>query len=200
MLENISWETYEALLRDLGEQHVRVTYDRRRMALTSPSNRYEWVKTLTGGMIELTILELNIPARRLGSATWKRRDLEKGLEPDECYYVQHERQVRGRDEIDLSVDPPPDLVVEVDVTHNPLDRPSIYAALGVNEVWRYDGKQIHFLKLTSEGRYEPIDRSEALPVLTPDVIGRHLMLARSTDETSIMRAFRDWLRTLPQAR
>ena len=161
----------------------------------SPLPWHEKVKKLIGRMIELASLELMIPVSSLGSTTWKRRGLKKGLEADECYYVQHEHMIRGKKRVDLDRDPPPDLAVEVDITHHPFDRPSVYAALRVNEIWRYDGKRVTFLKLSNDGSYRPIDASEAIPALTPQVIDRFLAMFESTDETSLMRAFQEWLRT-----
>jgi Uma2 family endonuclease len=193
-LDNVRWETYERLLRDLDGQNVRITYDRGRMVLMSPLPWHEKVKTLIGRMIELAGLELIIPISSLGSATWKRKDLARGLEADECYYVQHEHLVRRKKRIDLATDPPPDLAVEVDITHQPADRPSVYAALGVNEVWRYDGKRVEFLKLGADGIYRAIPASEAFPELTPEVINRFLGMFGTTDESSLMRAFQQFLR------
>ena len=114
--------------------------------------------------------------------------------------MQHEAQVSGRNEtkFDLTRDPPPDLAIEVDITHHPLDRPSIYGA-GVNELWRYDGRQTHFLKLSEDGHYHPIEASEAFPVLTPVLTNRFLGMIGTVGDTQLMREFRDWLRSLPQA-
>src|SRR5450759_997473 len=108
-------------------------------------------------MIEIAVMDKNIRHRCLGSTTWKRSDLAKGLEGDECYYIQHEQQVRGRDDLDLRRDPPPDLVVEVDITHHAMERLGIYAAMGVPEVWRFDGEKIEFLALEG-GEYRAVPR------------------------------------------
>src|SRR5256885_12262024 len=160
ILSNISWETYELLLQDVERQNLRLTYDDGRLSIVSPLSKHENAKKLIAGMVEQLALELNIPMRRLGSTTWKRKDRRKGLEADECYYVQHELQVRGRHDIDLTRDPPPDLAIEVEITHHPLDRPSVYAALGVPEIWRYDGLHLtaHVL---DQGQYRPVGRSLA---------------------------------------
>jgi Uma2 family endonuclease len=195
-IDNASWELYELLLREVEGQNVRITYDQGRMVLMSPLPIHEKVKKLAGRLIELATLERDIPVSSFGSTTWKRQDLAKGLEPDECYYIQNEPAVHGRADIDLDRDPPPDLAVEVDITHNPLDRPSIYAALGVQELWRYDGVRFTFVHRTAAGRYEPIAMSEALPFMTPEVVDRFVALALA-DENGGLRAFRDWLRAGP---
>lgn len=196
-LENASWELYELLLRDTEGQNVRITYDQGRMVLMSPLPIHEKIKTLGGRLIEMATFERNIPVSSFGSTTWKRQDLAKGLEPDECYYIQNEPRVRGRTDIDLKRDPPPDLAIEIDITHIPLDRPSVYAALGVGELWRYDGERFAFVRRTREGSYEPIPASAALPFMTPEIVDRFvgLMLA---DENAGLRAFREWLQTVPQ--
>jgi Uma2 family endonuclease len=196
LLDDVTWDFYEALLHENEETHVRISYDGGRLQLMSPLPKHEWFKRRIGRLIETATLEWGIPISSLGSTTWRRRDLRKGLEADECYYIQHEGQVRSRDDLDLSRDPPPDLAVEIDITHSPLNRQSIYAGLGINEVWRYDGKQIQFLKLQAAGRYAPIERSEALPRLTPADIDRFLAMFATLDETTILRSFSDWARTI----
>src|SRR2546421_3391251 len=123
-LWNVSWDTYERLVNDLAEQHIRITYDNGRMVLMSPLPRHDKVKKLVGRMIETAALELDIPISSFGSTTWKSKKLKKGLEADECYYAQGEPLVRGRYDIDLKKDPGPDLAVAVDSTHNPMDRTS----------------------------------------------------------------------------
>ena len=135
VLEGVSWETYERLRDELDDQGQRVyiTYDQGRMVLMSPRPEHERWKKLIARLLEMMTLELNIPIASLGSTTWRRRELDKGLEPDECYYVQSEPHVRRKLDIDRR-DPPPDLVIEVEFTHHPADRHAIYAALGIREV------------------------------------------------------------------
>src|ERR1700722_19725462 len=122
VLRDVSWEDYEALSQETDEQgsHVRISYDNGKMVLMSPLPKHEWFKKRVGRLIEMATLEWDIPIYSLGSTTWKRRDLRKGLEADECYYIQKELQVRGRDDLDLKRDPPPDLALEVDVTNSSL--------------------------------------------------------------------------------
>jgi Uma2 family endonuclease len=196
-IDNANWDLYEHVVEDPDFQHVRVTYDQGRMTLMSPLPIHEKIKRLAGRLIELATLELDIPISSFGSTTWKRRDLAKGLEPDECYYIQNEPLVHGRTDIDLTRDPAPDVAIEIDITHVSLDRPSVYAALGVPELWRYDGRRFTFVRRSSGGHYEPIDASEALPFLTPQIIDRFVQLALA-DENGALREFRDWLSHLPK--
>ena len=196
-IENASWELYELLVRDVEGQNVRITYDEGRMVLMSPLPIHEKIKKLAGRLIETACLELRIPLSSFGSTTWKRHDLRKGLEADECYYIQNEPAVRGRTDIELKRDPPPDLAVEIDITHIPLDRPSVYAALGVGELWRYDGERFHFVRRAKSGKYERIAASEALPFMTPEIVDRFIALALA-NETEGIREFQKWLRALPR--
>ena len=196
-LEGISWETYEHLLRDLDEQHLRLTYHRGRLTIVSPLPKHDRVKTVIGRMIELLAFELHIPMSCFGSATWRRSDVVAGLEADECYYVQNEPLVRGKDDIDLNVDPPPDLAIEVDITRQMTPRLPIYAALGVPEVWRYRSAELRAYALQS-GTYVPIETSLAFPMLRPADLDHFLAMRHAVDDTTLMTRFRDWLHTLPR--
>jgi Uma2 family endonuclease len=133
---------------------------------------------------------------RLGSSTWRRHDLWKGLESDECYYIQNEARVRGKDEIDLTVDPPPDLAIEIQITHQAVDRLALYAGLGVPEVWHFRRERVRALKLEG-GAYVPTEFSLAFPSLRPAELERFLAMRHSTDETSLVLAFQQWSRILP---
>jgi Uma2 family endonuclease len=117
-----------------------------------------------------------------------------GLEPDECYYIRNEPKVRRRNDIELRRDPPPDVAIEVDITHKPPGRQSIYSKLGVPEVWRYNGEKVDFLLLGKDGKYSIIRRSKQLPFLTSDDVTRFVKMNRTMDENSVIRAFIEWLR------
>ena len=194
LLHGISWQTYETLLREIGEQHIFLTYDRGDLEIIAPSNFHERYKKIVARLIEILTLELNIPIVSGGNTTFRREDLEKGLEPDECYYVQHEPQMRDKWEVDLLQDPPPDLVLEMDYTHHALDRESIYAALGVPELWRCKGNRLEVLLLGTNGAYQLSTKSRAFPFLPMDQIERFMLLSTSTPETRLMRSFRDWVK------
>ena len=135
----------------------------------------------------------NIRMSRYGSTTYRRQDLMRGLEPDECYYVQHEDQMRNRDRIDLANDPPPDLVIEIDITHHEVDREEIYALLGVPELWRFDGTQLtaHALR---RGKYVPIENSLAFPKLKVSALQPFLNSVGKVDLTTACHQFCDFIR------
>src|SRR5215831_8087758 len=154
ILHGVSWETYKRLLADFAESHAaHFAYNRGVLEIRVPSAKHEEANRTMALLIEMLALELDVSVRNLGSTTFKREDLSRGFEPDSCFYLQNAARIRGNSRIDLTVDPPPDLVIEVDVTHSSLDKLPIYAALGVPEVWRSDGTRLAILILEG-GTYE----------------------------------------------
>jgi Uma2 family endonuclease len=163
VLHGVSWELYRALREPEDNNHLRMTYDRGELEIMSPSRRHEEISYLTGRMIdEWTLLhDIDVAAGR--NTTFSRKDLEKGLEPDNCYWVTNEHKVRGSGEIDLTVDPPPDLALEVDVSRSAIPKLPIYAALGVPEIWRWKHEMFEILRRDSKGQYQPKKGSIELP-------------------------------------
>ena len=194
LLHDVGWADYEAMLRIVGERRVRVTYDEGTMEVVMPSQRHEQAAQLLGLFIPRLAEELEIPYEPLGMTTWKRPDTEKGLEPDQCYYIQNQAVVRAKPVLDLEVDPPPDLAIEVDITSSSLNRMRIYAGLGVPEVWRYDGSTLTMLRLQADGRYQPFETSRSFPGLRPADVERYLELGRTTDKLRWARELREWVR------
>jgi Uma2 family endonuclease len=195
LLENISWHTYQALLKDIEEQPgIRMTYDHGILEIMAPLDPHEAYRKLLGRLVEAATEELNIEIRSLGSRTCSREDMARGLEPDQCYYIQHELAVRGKKQLDLNQDPPPDLVIEIDITNSSMNRMRLYEALQVPEVWQYDGRELTVYCLEDK-KYEIRDRSKALPQLTPNQLVRFLKLAETMGETSLIRSFREWVRS-----
>jgi Uma2 family endonuclease len=195
-LDNISWDLFVKLHRaiDASGRYFRITYDDGRLVLMSPIGRtHERVKKLVGRLIEELTLELDIPMECLGSLTQKRKTLRKGLEPDECYFIQHEGAEKRS--WNLSKDPLPDLALEIDVTHHPIDREAIYAALGIGELWRYRGSRVEFLRLSGKKQYEKISASRVLPISAEEVNRFVAMLDLAPDHTAIVKAFRKWVRS-----
>ncbi len=196
VLKNISWQTYQSLIIDFErEPAMRLTYDRGTLEIRMPLAPHETYKKILGRLIETATEEFDLEIRSLGSLTCSREDLTKGLEPDQCYYIQNELMVRGIEQIDLTKLPPPDLAVEIDITSSSLDRFSIYAALKVPEIWRYDGQMLVIYGLVG-GEYIIKDSSIALPLLKTADILRFLSLSTSIGENNLLKQFRQWLRTL----
>jgi Uma2 family endonuclease len=200
LLHNIGWLTYGMMLTDLENSHVRLTYDRGKLELMAPTYRHEGWGRVIGRLLNVLTEELSIPAIEAGSTTFRREDLERGLEPDDCFYIASVGRIIGKTDIDLSRDPPPDLAIEVDVTRTSLDRMVIYAALRVPEVWRFDGESIEVNCLRADGTYETRDRSPTFPDLPLERFVEFALRATQTDATSLAKEFRAWVRQnlLPQ--
>lgn len=197
VLGGVAKEDYRKFLDALGDYNLRHTYDGWSLEMMSPRKDHDWIKRLIGRMIETLAYEFNISIQSIGSTTLTSDQAERGLQPDEAYYVAHELQVRGKDIFEPDVDPPPDLVVEVDVTHSSVARLPVFAELAVPEVWRHDGKSLHFLTLTAEGQYCEADRSAAFPFLTPRDINEAIERRHTTDENSLIRSFIESVRDRP---
>jgi Uma2 family endonuclease len=193
VLEDASWYLYERLLRDIGDRPIRVTYDDGRMEIMSPLPEHERPKKLIGQLIEMLTFQIGMPRVSFGSTTFRRRDKAKGLEPDECYYFKNEAKMRGRKRLDLKKDPPPELVVEIDIMSPSIPREPIYAALGVPEIWRYDGVRLQCLHLNG-GKYSVHKMSLAFPFLEPALLQQFIERLDEQGETSIMSAFVTWVR------
>jgi Uma2 family endonuclease len=195
LLDHISWETYERLLAEQGEINgKRFTYDQGMLEIMVLSTRHERLNRTLALLVELAAEALNLDLERFGSATFQRADLRKGFEPDSCFYIQHAEAVRGKEQVDLTVDPPPDLLIEIDITSPSLNRFPIFAAVGVPEVWRYDGERLTFYHLV-DAIYLPATHSIALPLLSSED-GTHLLEKSETlRSTAWLRHVRSWLHT-----
>src|SRR5262249_45343136 len=154
VFRGVSWGDYEAMLRIVGDRPIRVTYDRGAMEVFMPSFGHEDDAHLLGLVVETLTDELDVPVKAGRTTTHKRRDLDRGTEPDECYWFhENARRMVGKRQLDPDVDPPPDLVIEVDVTSSSLKRLPVFAAMGVPEVWRLAGGALECLHLQPDGTY-----------------------------------------------
>jgi Uma2 family endonuclease len=154
-LSGVDWRTYSHLLRIFDERPGwRLTYDRGELEIMSPSVEHENDDRFLARMVMALTEELDMPIKEGGSVTMRRRGKQRGLEPDDCFWIANAARMAGRRRLDLRTDPPPDLALEVDVTHSSLDRLSIYRALRVPEVWRLDGDRLTFHVLSAAGEYE----------------------------------------------
>jgi Uma2 family endonuclease len=199
LLSGIDWRTYSRLLRIFAERPgIRLTYDRGELEIRSPRLDLDNDSRVLGGLVVALTQELGLPIKRGGSTTLRRSLRQRGIEADECFWISNAHRMAGRRRLDLRTDPPPDLAVEVDVTHSSLDRLAIYAALGVPEVWRLDGNNLDFHVLGSDGVYTAATSSKAFSFLTPADLFRFLDQARQAgDENEVERQFRHWIRQQP---
>jgi Uma2 family endonuclease len=193
LLYGVPWHTYVDL-RDLPENyHLRMNYDRGTLEIMSPSNKHEKGTSILARLIEAWTEELNIGLCSLGQTTCRREDIERGFEPDKCYYVQNEPRMWEKDELDFTVDPPPDLAIEVDVSRSSVDKMSIYAAFGVPELWRVDRGRLQAYEFVA-GEYRPRESSLCFPQLPLAEVQRVLDQIGKVPETELIRGFRAWVR------
>jgi Uma2 family endonuclease len=192
ILSGVTWQTYKQLLTELGDRRTsRLTYTQGILEVIMPSARHETHKKLLERMIETLTEEFKLPAKSFGSTTLNREDLEKGAEPDSCYYIQNVSCIRGR-AINLTTDPPPDLVVEVDISNPSSQRIEIYRQLGVPEIWRYSNSTVQIYHL-QEGEYRSSDFSPTFPIAFTVVINQFLQQAETEDDTTLIRSWRQWI-------
>lgn len=194
LLNGVSWRTYLRLLRALADRRLRITYDRGALEIMTLSPEHERFKNLLGYLILVLVEELGRNMASFGSMTFQGRKRRRGLEPDQCYWIQNEALVRCQDTIDLSRDPPPDLVVEIDISPSALDRLAIYTALRVPEVWCFDGHSLRIQLLSAAGKYGESQNSQAFPFVPPGEVLRFLQLRSTLSETEMLRQFRLWVR------
>lgn len=193
LLRGVDWETYRKISDALTGRHIRFSYDRGALEFMTISSRHGQFSRLFARMIQVLTEEFNLPVRSCGDMTCDREDLERGLEPDEGFYIENEPSIRDKEEIDLAVDPPPDLAVEVDLRRSPKSRMGIYAALRVPEVWRFDGESLRIHQLGAAGQYVVVDHSPHFPIVTgPDLV-RFIQQRLQLDENTLTRSFREWV-------
>ncbi|WP_346294401.1 Uma2 family endonuclease, partial [Sphaerothrix gracilis] len=186
---------FERILEELGETRAsRIAYSHGTLEIRMPSPEHEVDKELLGDLVKILLDELEIDCECFGSTTFKQAAMESGIEPDQCFYIQHQAQMRGKRRVELSIDPPPDLAIEVDVTSKAqLDA---YVALGVPELWRYEKNRLNIYTL-QVGEYQLAITSPtfpALPVLelVAEVFEQSLQSSRSP----ALRAFRKKIRQM----
>ncbi|WP_299487663.1 Uma2 family endonuclease [Acaryochloris sp. IP29b_bin.137] len=192
LLNNISWQQFEALLHNLGDHRAaRLAYDRGTLEIMTPLPEHEYYKEVLSEATKEIADVLERDYESYGSTTWRRQIKEAGLEPDNCFYFQNESKVRGKLSFDLDRDPPPDLSLEIDVTSKSLNRLPIYARLGVPELWCYDDGQLTIYHLC-QGEYAEAENSLVFPQLPirelPQLINEH----RQRGRRALRKAVRTW--------
>jgi Uma2 family endonuclease len=192
LLRDVTWQEFETILDELGEHRsARLAYDQGTLEMMMPLPEHEDDKEIIGDLIKALLEELDLEFRSLGSTTFKKAQTQ-GLEPDQCFYIQHEAVIRGKRRIDLAIDPPPDLAIEIDVTSR--THPSIYAALGVPELWQFDRGTLQINILRGD-RYELVAESPNFPGLPlTEVLPHYLAESKTIGRNRTVRAFRQWIR------
>ncbi len=194
VVHGVNWQTYEKALATFENRPLRITYDRGNLELLSPLPSHEVYKCFFLRLLDNLSDELDFGMKACGSTTFRREDLDRGLEPDECFYLANLSRVHNWARIDLSEDSPPDLAVEVDTTHSSLDRTAIYAALEVPELWRFDGESLQAYQWV-DGEYVRLARSVAFPYLPLDeavaLLHQSITIA---DDRELRKKLRSWIR------
>ncbi len=198
IIPNVSWRSYESLLADFdGRPGMRLNYDRGVLEIVSPiSEEHELYNRLLAFVVEALAETMALDYRSSGAATFRREDLQRGFEPDSCYYIQNERRVRGNLHLDLSVDPPPDLAIEMDIAHTSIPKLGLYSAMGVPEVWIYDGRQVSMFGRLGEAM-TPISFSRAFPPVQAEELSHWMEQGKLLTRTLWNRQVREWARSLP---
>jgi Uma2 family endonuclease len=195
-LSGVDWKTYSRLLSIFGDRRdVRMTYDRGELEIMSPLFEHDDDSRFLGRLVTVLTEELGLPLRAGGSTTMRRRLKCRGLEADECFWISNAYRMAGRRRLNLRTDPPPDLALEVDVTHGSLQRLPIFAALKVPEVWRLKSDVLIFHVLGADGRYATATHSKAFPQVTPaDLLGFVKQARQAGDSNPVVGQFRTWIR------
>jgi Uma2 family endonuclease len=195
VLRGVGWGGYQTLIDLVGDQPVRLTYDRGDLELMSPQPKHERKKSLLGQFVRILARELHIPVMPMGSTTWSREDLDKGLEADESFYLGDLERIRDPDNIDLDIDPPPDLAIEIEITRSTLDRIGIYGALRVPELWRFNGRALRVLLRQEDGSYQESPSSAAFPGVPMNDVAQFAIREGIRDENAFLDEFTAWVRS-----
>ena len=193
VLEQINWQEFETILNELGEKRsARIAYQNRLLEIMTPLPEHEVNKVVIGDFIKAIMEELDIEFYPLGSTTFKNKIMQQGIEPDDCFYIQNEAKVRGKKRLDLTIDPPPDLALEIDITSR--THSNIYANLGVPELWRFEEDELE-INVLHEKTYIEVEFSSIFPNLPlKKVIPQYLKQVKSMGRNKTMKAFRVWVR------
>ncbi|MDG2990817.1 Uma2 family endonuclease [Candidatus Synechococcus calcipolaris G9] len=191
-LRGLTWNAYQQILHALPQRRgARLTYDRGVLEITMPLESHEFALRLIERFIITLVFEMGMKIKTMGSTTMDRQELDRGSEPDCAYYIQNQPTVAGR-KVDFATDPPPDLVVEVDITHTDIDKNRLYAAMGVPELWRYNGQDWRIFQL-QERDYQECDRSPTFPWVEKEYL-YHFLEQAQQDEIVAEQAFREFIR------
>jgi Uma2 family endonuclease len=193
-LQDVDWAEFEAIVAELGDRRAsRIAYFDRTLELRMPLPQHEIDKELIGDMVKILLDEFDIDAECFGSTTFKRKDLGVGVEPDQCFYIQNHAVMIGKRRLDLTIDPPPDLAIEVDVTSK--TGLEIYRLLGVPEVWRFEAGRLR-ISVLDNGIYQEVERSLQFPTLPiAQQVSEVLINCQTIGRSKSLKAFRAWVRS-----
>lgn len=196
VLEDVPWQSYLTIGDALPDRPgLRITYDRGRLELMVTSPEHEFSKKLLGHLVVILVEEHGLTLATAGNMTFQREDLQRAIEPDDCFWIEHEPAMRGKRNFDPAVDPPPDLMLEIEISRSAIPRMAVHAALGVPQVWRYDGHALWAERLQSDRTWQRAERSPTFPKIPLREVARFLDPDPNQDFLSILRQFRRWVQT-----
>jgi Uma2 family endonuclease len=191
----VTWADYLNISDEFGdESHLRLTFDHGVLEIISPKRLHEQLIRLVDMIVSQLAFELGLNIDNCGSMTIRSESAQLGGEPDSSFYIGHEEQVRGVQEIDLAIHPPPDIVVEIDITSPSLNKFNLYASVGVPEIWIYDGKEMRFYALVDK-TYQSIAHSKSFSHLSPEMLERYLQIGRTEGSTIMLQLIKNELPT-----
>lgn len=197
VLDHTPWEFYTHVLEEFGNRPMGITFDEGRLEIMAPLAEHESAKEAIGVLIDVLAADRKMKIARFGSTTFRRADLQKGVEPDKCYYFGPSvKRVKGMKEFDPAVHPAPDLAVEIDIPRRSLKREPIYALLGVPELWRFDGSRLTVLLLSNDRIDESSGKSKAFPFLPMEHFETFVRRMIAEDQMTVQLEFQAWIRTL----
>ncbi|MDC0831557.1 Uma2 family endonuclease [Geitlerinema sp. CS-897] len=193
VMTDVNWQMYERILEEFGEKRsARINYSQGLLEIMVPLPEHEDDKVIIGNFVEILLEELDLEFRNLGSTTFKSQTMKQGIEADSCFYIEHEAEIRGKKRLDLTVDPPPDLAVEIDLTSR--TRLENYEKLGVKELWRFDGEVLE-ISVLQDGKYVRSHPSFHFPMLAiAEIIPQYLERSKVEGRNQTMKAFRAWVK------
>lgn len=192
IMTDVSWLMYEQLLEEFGEKRgSRINYSEGVLEIMVPLPEHEDDKVIIADLVKVLLEELDIEFRSLGSTTFKSEAMQRGIEADDCFYIENEAAIRGKKRIDLNIDPPPDIALEIDLTSR--TRFDNYEVLDVGELWRFNGRELEINVLQS-GKYIEVKESPHFPGFPlNEVIPQYLERSKSEGRNKVMKAFRGWV-------
>ncbi|XZO03824.1 MAG: Uma2 family endonuclease [Microcoleus sp.] len=193
LFHDVNWQEFEAILEELGEHRAsRIAYSQGSLEIRMPLPEHEFNKEIIGDMVKILLEELELDRECFGSTTFKRKSMLQGIEPDNCFYIQNYARMIGKKRVDLTIDPPPDLAIEVDLTSK--TQLDAYEALGVPEIWRYENNQLE-INVLEDGKYVVSEISLIFPNLPiVEAISQYCEQSQAAGTSQTLRLFRKWVR------
>ncbi len=192
LLKEVTWDEFEHILEELGEHRAsKIAYHHHILEIMTPLPEHESNKEIISDLIKILLEELDIEFLSLGSTTFKNQFMQQGIEPDNCFYIENEAKIRGKDRLDLTVDPPPDLALEIDITSR--THREIYSILGVRELWRFENGKLE-INVLENNNYKQVEYSPHFPNFSlNEFLPYYLQKVKQIGRNKTIKEFRQWV-------